>query len=217
MGQSSTGGAGPSVESQRRGWRRSPGRVLLVMLVTLIVVATLFAAWHVAVFLSLGAHFGSGFDARRFDKLETEFNRDPAAFIAADARMRELVAAHPHAERITWTLPTICVHQAGQPEGPGPGRTIYGCEPTNPDDRATFAALPPYAYLIIHQAKDPGRTFFRFYHEDPPVYTIMHASDGTDMEAYAEDRGFRSSRALKPGWALLGPIPDLDREDEQWQ
>lgn len=203
-----------AVESQRRRWWRSPGRVLLV---TLIVVAALFVVCQVGVFLSLKAHFGSGFDDRRFDKLETEFDRDPAAFIAADARMRELVAAHPQAERITWDLWMICVHHAGQPEGPGPGRTVYGCEPTTPEDQATFAALPPYAYLIVHQAKDDGRTFFRFYHDDPPVYTIMHVSDGTDVEAYAEDRGFRSSRALKPGWALLGPIPDLDRENEQWQ
>ncbi|MCP2329422.1 hypothetical protein HDA40_007929 [Hamadaea flava] len=195
---------------QRRGWWRSPGRVLLV---TLLVAAILFLACGVAVFLSLDAHFGSGFDARRFDKLETEFNRRQAAFTKADARMRELVAAHPHAERIGWTMMDICVRDAGQANTDW----AHDCKPTNPDDQATFAALPPYAYLIIHQAKDPGRTFFRFYHEDPPVYTIMHAPDGTDAEAYAEDRGFRSSRALKPGWMLLGPIPDLGREDEQWQ
>lgn len=193
-----------AVESQRRGWRRSPGRVLLV---TLIVVATLFLAWRVAVVLSLDAHFGSGFDDRRFDKLETEFNRRQAAFTKAEARMRELVAAHPQAQRIGWSLMLICVRDAGQADA---------CEPTTPDDKATFAALPN-ADVIVHQAKDDGRTFFCFYLNDPPRYTIMHASDGTDVEAYAEDRGFRSSRALEPGWALLGPIPDLDRENEQWQ
>jgi hypothetical protein len=197
-----------------RGWWRSPGRILLV---TLIVVATLFLAWRVAVVGALEAYFGSGFDDRRFDKLETQFDHRQAAFTKADARMRELVAAHPQAERITWDRTMICVHHAGQPEGPGPGRTVYGCNPTTPEDQATFAALPPYTYVIIHQAKDDGRTFFRFYHDDPPVYTIMHVSDGTDVEAFAEDRGFRSSRALEPGWALLGPIPDVDRENEQWQ
>lgn len=192
------------IESQRRGWRRSPGRVLLI---TLIVVAMLFLAWRVAVVASLVAHFGSGFDDRRFDKLETEFDRDPAAFTAADARMRELVAAHPQAERIAWILTQICVRDAGQPDA---------CEPTNPDDQATFTALPS-ANVIVYQAKDDGRTFFRFYGNDPPRYTIMHAPDDTDVEAFAEDRGFRSSRALEPGWTLLGPIPDLDREDKQWQ
>jgi hypothetical protein len=203
-----------TAESQRRGRRRSPVRILLV---TLIVVATLVLAWRVAVIGSLEAYFGSGYDDRRFDKLETQFDHRQAAFTKADARMRELVAAHPQAERITWVLRMICVHHAGQAEGPGPGRTVYGCKPTTPEDQATFAALPPYAYVIIHQAKDDGRTFFRFYHDDPPVYTIMHVRDGTDVEAYAEDRGFRSTRSLKPGWALLGPIPDVDREDEQWQ
>jgi hypothetical protein len=193
-----------AAESQRRGWWRSPGRVLLV---TLIVVAMLFLAWRVAVFRSLEMHFGSGFDDRRFDELEMEFDRGQAAFTAAEARMRELVAAHPQAERIGWTLMLICVRDAGQAKA---------CEPTNPADRATFAALPN-ANVIVHQAKDDGRTFFRFYGNDPPRYTIMHAPDGTDVEAFAEDRGFRSSRALEPGWALLGPIPDEDREAEQWQ
>jgi hypothetical protein len=201
-----------AVESQRRGGWRSPGRVLLVtlivVLVMLIVVATLFWAWRVAIVRSLETHINGGFDNRRFDKLETEFDRRQAAFTKAEARMRELVAAHPQAERIGWTLMSICV---------GDPRQAGACEPTTPDDRATFAALPPYAYLIVHQAKDPGRTFFRFYHDDPPVYTIMYAPDGTDVEAYAEDRGFRTSRALKPGWTLLGPIPDEDRENEQWQ
>jgi hypothetical protein len=200
--------------THRRSRRRSPGRVLLV---TLIVVAALFLASRVVVFGALEAHFGSGYDDRRFDKLETQFDHRQAAFAKADARMQELAAAHPEAERITWGLTMICVHHAGQAEGPGPGRTVYGCKPTTPEDQATFAALPPYAYVIVHQAKDDGRTFFRFYHDDPPVYTIMHVSDGTDVAAYAKDRGFRSTRSLKPGWALLGPITDVDREDDQWQ
>jgi hypothetical protein len=187
-----------------RGWWRSPGRILLV---TLIVVATLFLAWRVAVFGALEAHFGSGYDDRRFDKLETQFDHRQAAFTKADARMRELVAGHPQAERIGWSLALICVRDAAQAES---------CKPTTPEDQATYAALRGVD-AIVHQSKDKGRTFFRFYGDDPPRYTIMHISDGTDVEAYAEDRGFRSSRALGPGWALLGPIPDLDREDEQWQ
>jgi hypothetical protein len=193
-----------AVASQRRGGRRSPGRVLLV---TLIAVATLFLASRVAVVLSLVTHFSSGYDDRQFDKLETQFDHRQAAFAKADARMRELAAAHPQAERIAWTLALICVRDAGQAEA---------CKPTTPEDQATFAALRG-ADVIVHQAKDDGRAFFRFYGDDPPRYTIMHAPDGTDVKAYAEDRGFRGSRALKPGWAILGPIPDEDREDEQWQ
>ncbi|MFI0976250.1 hypothetical protein ACH4SP_04370 [Streptomyces sp. NPDC021093] len=71
--------------------------------------------------------------------------------------------------------------------------------------------------VIVRQSKDDGRTFFRFYGDDPPRYTIMHVSDGTDVAAYAKDRGFRSTRSLKPGWTLLGPIPEVHREDDQWQ
>ena len=187
-----------------RGRRRSPGRILLV---TLIVMAMLFLAWRVAVVGALEAHFGSGFDDRRFDKLETEFDHRQAAFGKAEARMRELVAAHPQAERIGWSMAWICVRDAGQAEA---------CKPTTPDDQATYGALWG-TDVIVHQAKDEGRTFFRVYGNDPPRYTIMHVADGTDVEAFADDRGFRSSRALEPGWALLGPIPDLDRENEQWQ
>lgn len=80
--------------------RRSPVRILLV---TLIVVAGLFLAFRVAVFGSLWAYFGSGFDHRRFDKLEAEFDRSQEAFGKAEARMRELAAAHPRADRIVWT------------------------------------------------------------------------------------------------------------------
>lgn len=193
-----------AAESQRRRWWRSPGWVLLV---TLIVVAALFLAWRVVVFGALDAQFGSGFDERRFDKLETQFDHRQAAFAKADARMRGLVAAHPQAERITWILRSICWRDAGQAEA---------CKPTSPEDQATFVALRG-AEVIVHQAKDDGRTFFRFYMNDPPRYTIMHASDGMDVAAYAKDRGFRSTRSLKPGWAILGPIPDAQREDLQWQ
>ncbi|MHC5257578.1 hypothetical protein ACYSUO_06820 [Streptomyces sp. UC4497] len=193
-----------ALELERRRRRRSPGRVLLV---TLIVVAALFLAWRVVVIGVLEAHFGSGFDDRRFDKLETEFDRREAAFAKADARMRALVAAHPRAERITWIPEVICVRDTGRPEA---------CRPTTRQDRAAYGALWGVD-VIVHQSKDKGRTFFRFYGNDPPRYTIMHASEGTDAESYAEDHGFRSTRSLKPGWTILGPIEDLDREDAQWQ
>jgi ferric-dicitrate binding protein FerR (iron transport regulator) len=74
-----------ALELQRRQRRRSPGRVLLV---TLIVVAALFLAWRVVVFGALEAHFGSGYDDRRFDKLETQFDHGQAAFAKADAGCR---------------------------------------------------------------------------------------------------------------------------------
>jgi hypothetical protein len=122
--------------------------------------------------------------------------------------MRQLAAAHPQAQRIGWTLTGICVSEAGQADA---------CELTTPDDRATFAALPTNTAVVVPQAKDPWRTFFRLFANHPLRYAIMHAPDGTDVKAYAEDRGFRGSKALKPGWAILGPIPDEDREDEQWQ
>ncbi|WP_020672468.1 hypothetical protein [Amycolatopsis nigrescens] len=193
-----------ALESRRRQWRRSPGRVLLV---ALLVVAALFLAWRVVVIGSLEAHFGSGYDDRRFDKLETKFEHGQVAFAEADARMREVLAAHPQAERISWIPALICVREAGRAEA---------CTPTTPQDQATYEGLPGVD-VVVHQSKDAGRVFFRCYGDDPPRYTIMHASDGTDVTTYAEDRGFRSTRSLKPGWAVLGPIPDLDREDDQWQ
>lgn len=207
MTRPSIGEAGTSTEPPRRGRWRSPGRILLV---TLLVVATILVAWPVAVVLSLQAYFGSGFDDRRFDKLETQFDRRQAAFVKADARMRALAAAHPRAERISWILTMICVRDPGQSE------MAAACSPTNPDDRATYRALRGVD-VIVHQSKDDRRTFFRLYGNDPPRYTIMHVTDGTDADAYAEDRGFRSTRALKPEWTLLGPIPDIDRENRQWQ
>ncbi|WP_327632794.1 hypothetical protein OHB24_22630 [Kribbella sp. NBC_00482] len=184
--------------------RRSPVRIVLV---TLIVVAALFLAFRVAVFGSLALYFGSGFDHRRFDKLETEFDHTRPAFGKAEARMRELVAAHPQAERIVWTRAWTCVRDAGRAEA---------CQRTTPEDQTTFLALPS-ADRIVHQAKDQERTFFCFYGEDPPRYTIMHMPEGTHVDEFADDRGFRSTRSLESGWVLLGPIPDLDRENEQWQ
>ncbi|MFI6090614.1 hypothetical protein [Streptomyces sp. NPDC051218] len=193
-----------ALELERRLRRRSPGRIVLV---TLIVVAALILAWRVVAFGALEKYFGSGFDDRRFDKLETEFDHRRRAFAQADARMRELAAAHPRAERIGWSLALICVRDAGRAES---------CEPTTPRDQATYEALGGVD-VIVRQSKDDGRTFFRSYADDPPRYTIMHAHDGTDVAAYANDRGFRSTRSLKPGWVILGPIPDVDRENAQWQ
>ncbi len=178
--------------------RRSPVRIVLV---TLIVVAALVVAWRVAVLGALGLHFGSGFDKKRFDRLESEFDGSQAAFAQADARMRELVAAHPRATRISWTWASICVGSV--------------CEPVTAQDKAIYLALPA-ADKILYQSKDAGRTFFKFFNQDPPRYTIMHAPDDTDPAAWAEERGFRSSRSLTPGWVILGPIPDLDRENDQW-
>lgn len=183
--------------------RRSPVRILLI---TLVVVAALFLGFRVAVFGMLEVHFGSGFDHRRFDKLETEFDHTREAFSKADARMGELAAAHPQAERIVWTRAWMCVLDAGRAEV---------CQRPAPDDEAMYLALPS-TDRIVRQAKDQERTFFCFYGEDPPRYTIMHVSDGTDVDAFADDRGFRSTRSLEPGWALLGPIPDIDRENAQW-
>lgn len=177
------------------------------VLVALVAVVALFLAWRVVVLGALEAHYGSGYDDRRFDTLEAKFDHGQAAFAKADARMRELVAAHPQAERIGWSLALICVRDARQADV---------CRATTARDQAAFAALRG-ADVIVYQAKDRGRTFFRFYGDDPPRYTLMHATDGTDVAAYAKDRGFRSTRSLGPGWTLLGPIPDVAREDDQWQ
>ncbi|MFE4250698.1 hypothetical protein ACFRU3_14560 [Streptomyces sp. NPDC056910] len=189
---------------RRRRRRRSPGRILLV---TLIVVAAAVLAWRVAVFAMLGWHFGSGFDERRFDKLEQQIDHRQSAFAKADARMRQLAAAHPKAEVITWIQARICVRDPGRPEE---------CDPTTPKDKATYDALWG-TDVILHQSHDKNRVFFRFYGNDPPIYTLMHAPADTDTESYADARGFRTTRSLGPGWTLLGPIPDLDRENKQWQ
>ncbi|WIM92696.1 hypothetical protein ACTOB_004649 [Actinoplanes oblitus] len=185
------------MKPQRRG-RRSPVRIVLV---TLIVVAALVVAWRGAVLGALELHFGSGFDKKRFDRLESEFDRSPAAFTQADARMRELVAAHPQAPRVSWTRALVCVGDV--------------CEHATAKDKAIYEALPDVD-LIVYQSKDSGRTFFRLFMQDPPRYTIMHAPGDTDPAAWAENRGFRSIRSLTPGWVILGPIPDVDRENDQW-
>ncbi|WP_217167807.1 hypothetical protein [Streptomyces sp. AC512_CC834] len=65
-----------ALELERRLRRRSPGRIVLV---TLIVVAALILAWRVVVLGALEAHYGSGFDDRRFDKLETGFDQRQTA------------------------------------------------------------------------------------------------------------------------------------------
>ncbi|MFD7296411.1 hypothetical protein ACFV9W_24255 [Streptomyces sp. NPDC059897] len=197
-------GRSDSLELERRARRRSPGRILLV---TLIVVAAGVLAWRVAVFAMLGWHFGSGFDERRFDKLEQRIEPRQAAFARADARMRQLAAAHPDAEVITWIQPRVCVREAGRPEE---------CEPTTPRDQATYDALWG-TDVILYQSHDKGRVFFRFYGNDPPIYTLMHAPADTDPDSYADTRGFRSTRSLSPGWTLLGPIPDEGEDDRQWQ
>lgn len=176
------------------------------MLIAVLIVAALVLAWWVAVFWSLEAHFGSGFDARRFDRLEADFTRDRAAFEAAAARMRTLAAVHSGAERIGWSLALICVREPGRADA---------CEPTGAADRATFGSLPN-ADVVVYQAKDDGLTFFGLFGNDPPRYTIVFASGDRNVERFADQRGFRSSRSLGPGWTVLGPIPDETRETEQW-
>ncbi|MET9762644.1 hypothetical protein ABZ016_26955 [Streptomyces sp. NPDC006372] len=61
-------------------------------------------------------------------------------------------------------------------------------------------------------------TFYRFYTEDPPRYTIMRAPEDTAEEAeeYADAHCFRSTRPLGPGWTILGPIDDIGREEKQF-
>jgi hypothetical protein len=183
---------------------RSRGRSLVrALLLALLAVAVLVIAWEAVVFLSVRDHFRSGFDDRRFDRLEADFDRDRAAFVAAGSRMRELVAAHPDAVRIGWSLMLICDREQARPAD--------ACERTGAADQAAFRALPNVD-VVVHQAKDDGKVFLRFYGNDPPRYTIMSAPGDTD----ADDRGFRSHRALESGWTMLGPIPDEDRESEQW-
>ncbi|MFI5659997.1 hypothetical protein [Streptomyces sp. NPDC051684] len=189
---------------ERRTRRRSPGRILLV---TLIVVAAGILAWRVAVLCMLGWHFGSGFDERRFDKLERQIEHRQAAFAKADARMRQLAAAHPKAEVITWIQPRICVRQPGRREE---------CDPTTARDKATYDARWG-TDVILHQSHDEDRVFFRFYGNDPPIYTLMHTPADTDADAYADPRGFRTTRSLGSGWTLLGPIPDPGQDSKQWQ
>ncbi|MFE9839117.1 hypothetical protein ACFYP4_28870 [Streptomyces sp. NPDC005551] len=186
--------------------RRSPGRVLVV---TLLVVTAGYLAWRVAVLAGLEAHFGSGFDEQRFNRLQQEYDRREDAFARADARMRKLVAEHPRAERIDWSRYRTCVRE--------PGRPSDTCTTTPPRDQKVYDALWGVS-VILHQRKDEGRTFYRFYHEDPPRYTIMRAPEDTAEEAeeYADAHGFRSTRPLGPGWTILGPIDDISREEKQF-
>jgi hypothetical protein len=191
---------------QRRRW--PPGRMLPILYSVLVVATVLALAWYLLLSSSFSAHFGSDLDDRRFDELETEFERDHAAFLAAEKRMRELVAAHPDAARIGWSLSLICVRD------PNP-TTDDACDETGTADQALFEALPDVD-VVVHQGKDDGLLFFRFFANDPPDYTIMLSSRDVDPLAFANDRGFRAARELEPGWAILGPIEDIDRADEQW-
>ncbi|MBO0921984.1 hypothetical protein J1G42_14250 [Cellulomonas sp. zg-ZUI222] len=177
-----------------------------VALVAVLVVVALATAVAYLAFDALEANLGSGVDERRLDALETGFEHDPAAFERAAARMQELVAEHPGAAEIAWTLALVCARSST-------GDDV--CEDAGAADRALFARLPRNAYLVEHQAKDPGRTFFRFFLEDPPTYTVMYAPGDADPQRFADDRGFRAHRALEPGWTLLGPVPDDQRETEQ--
>ncbi|MGP3776131.1 hypothetical protein ACTWJ8_35420 [Streptomyces sp. SDT5-1] len=171
-------------------------------------VTALFLAWQVIVLGVLETHFGSGYDDRRFDTLEARFEHRQEAFAEADARMSELAAVHPRAERIGWSLALICVRE--------PGRAADSCKPTSARDKARYESLGGVD-VIVRQSHDKHRTFFRFYADDPPRYTLLHAPADTDVSSYAADRGFRTTRSLTSGWTLLGPIPDVHREDEQWQ
>jgi hypothetical protein len=186
--------------------KRSPGRVLVV---TLLVVTAGCLAWWVAVLAGLEAHFGSGLDEQRFNRLQQEYDRHEDAFARADARMRKLIAEHPRAERIAWSQYQTCVRE--------PGRPSDTCTTTTPPDQEVYGALWGVS-VILYQSKDEGRTFYRFYHEDPPRYTIMRAPEDTAEEAeeYADAHGFRSTRTLGPGWTILGPIDDVGREEKQF-
>ncbi|MGW5614502.1 hypothetical protein [Streptomyces sp. NPDC003877] len=186
--------------------RRSPGRILVA---TLLVVTAGYLAWRVAVLMGLAAYFGAGLDEQRFNRLQQEYDRREDAFARADARMRELIAQHPRAERIDWSGYRTCVRE--------PGRPSAICATTPPRDQKVYDALWGVS-VILYQSKDQGRTFYRFYHEDPPRYTIMRAPEDTAAEAeeYADAHGFRSTRTLGPGWTILGPIDDIDREEKQF-
>jgi hypothetical protein len=192
---------GPSTGGRpRRGW------AVRVTLVAALVAAALVIAWASAVWDAFEANFGSGFDERRFDALEAGFDDDPAAFTAVATRMQELVAVHPGATRIGWSLNHVCVRSSTGEDT---------CEDTGAADQALFERLPS-TDVVVHHAKDPGRTFFCFFGDDPPRYTVMYAPGDGDPQRFADDRGFRRTREVGPGWTLLGPIPDMRRETEQW-
>ncbi|GAB3254696.1 hypothetical protein GCM10027456_30900 [Kineosporia babensis] len=147
-------------------------------------------------------------DRRRFDQLEAQFEEHREAFVAGRARMRQLVAANPRAEQIVWSRTQICVHRAPPPpDGPQPDPPARG-EPCRP---AALEQLPGIA-TVTYQAKDPGRTYFRF---TAARYTLMYSAAG-DSSGFARARGFRSSRDLEHGWTLLGPIAHPEQERSQW-
>ncbi|WP_028046015.1 hypothetical protein [Cellulomonas sp. URHE0023] len=186
------------------GRRRQAVRVALVAM--LLVVAVLIGRAALALY-ALDANLGGGVDESRFDALEAGFDHDPGAFDAAAARMQELVAAHPEATRVGWSLALVGVSSSA-------GDDVF--EDAGAADQALFAGLPHEAYVVVHQAKDPDRTFFRFFHDPGPSYTVMYAPEDADPQRFADDRGFDGYRSLGPGWTLLGPIPDDQRESEQW-
>jgi hypothetical protein len=92
-----------------------------------------YLAWRVAVLAGLEAHFGSGFDEQRFNRLQQEYDRREDAFARADARMRKLTAEHPRAERIDWSGYRTCVRE--------PGRPSDTCTTTPPRDQKVYDAL----------------------------------------------------------------------------
>jgi len=145
-------------------------------------------------------------DNRRFDRLQAAFDEDPAVFETAVAPIEGWIAANPAADRISWIYLQWCTSGADQP------RT---CTDTTAGEQQVLGGLPnPDA--IVYQSKDPGRIFFRFDVNDPPVYHVMYAPGDTDPAAYAEERGFRSFRVLLNAWTILGPIPDNDRYSDQF-
>ena len=197
----------PSDIAEPQRWWRSPARILLIAL--LVAIVLILGRWAAA-FFALGAQFGWGYDQRQFDDLEAAFERDPSVFAAVDAQMREYVDEHPDAVRISWSGERFCAYE------PGENPVTAECEPADKSDQAAYEALPA-ASSVVSQAKDPGRIFFTFNQNDPPMYRIMRASEDFDVEAYADERGFRATRELTPGWTILGPISDEDLEDQQWE
>lgn len=150
---------------------------------------------------------GSGQDKRRFDDVEAAFDADPSAFTAAAAHLDELRTENPGAQEVSWGLGVTYVADAD-------GRDIWG--DATPAEAQLFDPLPGTTNTVFAYAKDPGRVFFSFNHEDPPMVYLMYAPDDSDPGAFAAERGFRSSRVIGDGWTLLGEIDDRDRRMEQF-
>jgi hypothetical protein len=150
-------------------------------------------------------------DDARFDELQAAFTAEPAVFEAAVDVMAALVADEPTAARIGYSLSLVCV----LPEGKTRASVEADCRETDAAEEAVFRALPN-TNGIVYQAKDGERHIFRFSLDQPPSYHIMCAPGDNDPGAFADDRGFRSSRFLGAGWSLLGPIPDLEDRNAQW-